>query len=241
MLHPVLEDGIVPREAPLVSQYIERIGRDAVEKYPQLFMQYVRHRQGVYALYRRKKLYYVGLAGDLRWRLRQHLRDHHGGSWDRFSVYFTIGETHLRELETLILHITGKPRGNQNQGKFRGSENLKRALKNDIKRYQREELLALIGQEVRVEKRRGPRSEDAGRRPALASCIKGPMKLRASLKRRKFKARVRRDGSIIFRGKTFNSPSAAGSAACKRASNGWYFWKYERAPGDWARLRELRK
>ena len=23
--------------------------------------------------------------------------------------------------------------------------------------------------------------------------------------------------------------------------NGWWFWKYERAPGDWVRLLELRK
>jgi len=65
--------------------------------------------------------------------------------------------------------------------------------------------------------------------------------LRASLKRRKFKARVRKDGLIRFRGKLFNSPSAAGIAACRRACDGWYFWRYERAPGDWVKLNELRK
>jgi hypothetical protein len=47
-------------EAPLVSQYLERISRGAVEKYQFLFKRYVRHRQGVYALYKGKKLYYVG-------------------------------------------------------------------------------------------------------------------------------------------------------------------------------------
>jgi hypothetical protein len=36
----------VPSESPLVSQYIERISRDAVEKYQPLFKRYVRHRQG---------------------------------------------------------------------------------------------------------------------------------------------------------------------------------------------------
>jgi type I restriction enzyme R subunit len=41
----------------------------------------------------------------------------------------------------------------------------------------------------------------------------------------------------------FNSPSLAGRAAIggKRAVNGWLFWSYERAPGDWVRLDELRK
>jgi len=231
----------VSKEAPLVSQYLERISRDAVEKYQFLFKQYVKRRQGVYALYKKRRLHYVGLASDLRWRLHQHLRDHHGHSWDRFSVYFTIGETHLKELETLILRITGKPPGNKNKGKFKESENLKRKLKRDIKSYQRAELMALIDQEDRAQQARksGPQHTDA--ESALAPYIKGPMKLRASLRGRKFKARVRRDGRIRFRGKTYNSPSAAGGAATKAACNGWHFWSYERAPGDWVKLRELRR
>jgi hypothetical protein len=65
----------------------------------------VRRRQGVYALYRRKKTYYVGLASNLRSRLVHHLKDRHGDSWDRFSGYFTIGDTHLKELESLNLRI----------------------------------------------------------------------------------------------------------------------------------------
>ncbi len=32
------------------------------------------------------ELYYVGLAKDLRWRLKHHLKDHHHAPWDRFSV-----------------------------------------------------------------------------------------------------------------------------------------------------------
>lgn len=226
------------REAPLVSQYLEGISRAAVEKYQRLFKSYVRHRQGIYALYRRSKLYYVGLASDLRWRLKQHLKDHHGRSWDHFSVYFTIGERHLKELETLILHITRKPPGNKNKGKFKDSENLKRGLRRDIKAFQREELLALFGQVGNDELEALAASED---RPVLAEYIRGPLKLRAMFKGKTYKARVRRDGTIRYKGRVYDSPSAAGAAACKGACNGWYFWKYERAPGDWVRLRELRK
>lgn len=229
------------QEPPLVSQYLERISRDAVEKFRPLLEAYVRRRQGVYALYKKKKLYYVGLAGDLRWRLRQHLKDHHEHSWDRFSVYLTIGPKHLRELETLILHITWKPRGNKHKGRFKASENLKRTLKRDIKQFQRKELLSLMGQEFEEDTRGILDDGQEGSKFVLAEYISKPLKLRAKLKGRTYKARVRRDGSIRFNGTTYKTPSAAGGAICKHPCNGWYFWRYERAPGDWVRLRELRR
>lgn len=43
-----------------------------------------------------------------------------------------------------------------------------------------------------------------------------------------------------FKGKIHPSPSAAASAACKRGANGWWFWRYERSPGDWVRIDALR-
>jgi hypothetical protein len=39
----------------------------------------------------------------------------------------------------------------------------------------------------------------------------------------------------------YTSPSAAALAATEYPVDGWSFWKYERAPGDWVRLDELRK
>jgi hypothetical protein len=229
------------RQTPLVNQYIERISRSAVEKYQEVFQRYVSHRQGVYALYRGDKLYYVGLAGNLKSRLNQHLKDHHGSSWDRFSLYFTIGERHLKELETLMLHITGKPEGNKNKGKFKDSENLKRALKRDLKNYQRKEWMDLIGQEFKTDLVTISKKNKKRNLPELARYVNRSFKLRALVKGRKFRARVRKDGSIRFRKRIYNSPSAAGGAACKHACNGWRFWKYERAPGDWVKLYELRK
>ncbi len=46
------------KQKALVSQYLENISREALEKYQNIIRRYVRRRQGVYALYRRKKLYY---------------------------------------------------------------------------------------------------------------------------------------------------------------------------------------
>lgn len=96
------------KKGPLVCQHLENISREALEKYQDIVRRYVRNRQGVYALYRRNKLYYIGLASNLRSRLAHHLRDHHHESWDRFSVYLTIGDSHLKELESLILCVYSK-------------------------------------------------------------------------------------------------------------------------------------
>ena len=95
-----------------VCEHLENISREALEKYQNIIRNYVRRRHGVYALYRHGKLYYVGLATNLRNRLKQHLKDRHGQSWDRFSVYLTIGDSHLRELEALTLRIV-RPKGNK--------------------------------------------------------------------------------------------------------------------------------
>ena len=77
------------RRTQLVCQHLENISRQALERHQNIIGQYARGRQGIYALYRRGKLYYVGLATNLRNRLKQHLKDRHGGSWDQFSVYLT--------------------------------------------------------------------------------------------------------------------------------------------------------
>jgi hypothetical protein len=228
------------KRLPLVCQHLERISRTALERYQRIIRDYLRHREGVYALYRRGKLYYVGLASDLRWRLKSHLRDRHAGSWDSFSVYLTIGDKHLKKLESLLLRvILPKPKGNAQRGGFVSSENLKRRFKRDVRDLQRHELESLLGMidiKRRITANKKPKNE-------LASYLNGNggFPIRGEFKGRVFKARVRRDGSIRFNGSKFPSPSAAGAAAIKSSCNGWYFWKYERAPGDWVRLRKLRK
>src|SRR5438093_637322 len=124
------------RQAQLVSQHLENISHEALSKYQDVIRSYVRGRQGIYALYRKNELYYVGLASNLR-------------------------------------------------------------------------------------------SQST--------------KLRASFRNALIKARVRRNGLIRYKNKDYNSPSHAASAVVKRSCNGWTFWKYERAPGDWVFLNELRR
>jgi hypothetical protein len=229
------------RRSSLVCQHLENISREVLEKYQATVRDYVRMRHGVYALYRRGKLYYVGLAGNLRSRLKTHLKDRHGESWDRFSVYLTIGDSHMKELESLILRMV-KPTGNRTAGKFTRSEDLRKALARDIRKRLRTEVSELFGRRKIVEKmpKTTPRRQK-GRSPVLAHYVQDRLKLRARHHGRRVIARVRRDGSIRYAGKLFTSPSLAAVAVCRRPMNGWHFWTYERAPGDWVSLNELRK
>jgi hypothetical protein len=169
--------------------------------------------------------------------LKAHLGDKHAGQWNRFSVYLTIGDKHLRELETLILRVVKpKPEGNSKTGKFARSEDLRARLGRDIKQRDREKRDHIFGKNEETIRVVLP-----GRMPALCPYVKKVSKLRGRLRGKTFHASVRDDGTIRLQGRVFHSPSAAGSAACKRACNGWRFWKYERAPGDWVPLDELRR
>ena len=213
----------------LVCQHLENISRDALEKHQKIIKQYVRRRNGVYALYRKEKLYYVGLAKNLRSRLKSHLHDRHGSSWDRFSVYLTIGEQHLRELESLILRIV-QPKGNKQKGKFPKSEDIRRRFARDVKDRLNYEVALLLGNKARK-----PASQGRGVKFRRT-------KLRAWFKGKKLRALLLKDGRVRFNGKVYESLSTAAARACKRVScNGWTFWKYLRAPGDWVTVDHLRK
>ena len=185
------------------------------------------------------KLYYVGVASDLRWRLNAHLRDRLALHWDGFSVCLTVGDKHLRELESLLLTsvvVRPKPSGNVQTGKFTSSRNLVFQLRREIKAHQREELNSLVGLNSKPVARLATTRDGV----PLAKYVTAPFGIRARFKGKTHCARVRRDGTIRFRGCIYKSPSGAGRAICKRACDGWWFWKYERAPGDWVRLRALR-
>src|SRR5438045_4668414 len=137
------------QRAQLVCQQLENVSSVVLEEYQDIIRHYIRGRNGVYALYKGERLYYVGLATNLRGRLKQHLKDRHRGLWDRFSVYLTIGDTHIKEMESLLLRIV-RPTGNKQIGKFVRCESLNKKLARDIKTLQREELVSILGGERRA-------------------------------------------------------------------------------------------
>jgi len=215
--------------AHLVCQHLEGVARNALSEHQKLIKKLVRRRNGVYALYRKDKLYYVGLAKSLSSRLKQHLRDRHSGSWDRFSAYLTLGNQHLKELESLILRIS-QPGGNKQKGKFPKSEDIRRRFARDVKDRLNYEVALLLGDKPRKQASQG-RGVKFRR-----------TKLRAWFKGKKLRAQLLKGGRVRFGGKVYESLSTAAAKACKRVScNGWTFWKYQRAPGDWVTVDHLRK
>jgi hypothetical protein len=229
------------KQKPLVVQHLENLSREVLRNYKEIIREYVKRRHGVYALYRKNRLYYVGLASNLRSRLNSHLRDRHADTWDRFSIYLTVGDEHLRELESLVMRISS-PKGNKQRGKFARSEDLRRRFRRQVAQYQRVELNRLFGftggREAAKLKERITRD---GRIPTLAKYVTRRFRIHFLYKNKQHRAWVRPDGTINYRGKIFNSPSTAASAVTKRAMDGWHAWKYQRAPGDWVRLDELRR
>jgi hypothetical protein len=60
------------RREGLVRGHLERVSRDLLDNHPEAVKEFIGQNPGVYALYRKDKLYYVGLATKLRNRLKSH-------------------------------------------------------------------------------------------------------------------------------------------------------------------------
>jgi len=135
------------KRAPLVAEHLERISREAIGRFPELVTEFARGKSGVYALYKGESLYYVGLAKNLRSRLHHHLHDRHAEEWNRFSIYLTQGDEHIKELESLVLRIL-MPKGNRATGKFMESRDLSKLFKQKVQIMQRRELFEITGDEI---------------------------------------------------------------------------------------------
>ena len=235
----------------LVCEYLENISRKALEEYPEIIQKYVRRRNGIYALYHRNKLYYVGLATNLRSRLSHHLRDRHAESWDSFSVYLTVNDCHLRELETLILRIIERT-GNRMRGRFGNAQDIKRQFRQDFKRAQNNEMNDIFGPRCSASQEiKSKEHKRKGTEAVLAPFARKRFHIRMRYKGKNYIAYVRHNGSIVFaaesaeaerfKGKIFLSPSAAAKAITKTEMNGWTCWKYKSPSGEWLPLTKLRK
>lgn len=91
---------------------------------------------GLYILYKRKRLYYVGLARDLFWRLHSHTKDRHSKNWDRFAIYRIARVRYLKDIESLLLRVANPP-GNTVTGKFHRDADVTKVLRKIQRRQTR--------------------------------------------------------------------------------------------------------
>ncbi|MBA7715047.1 hypothetical protein ES703_124084 [subsurface metagenome] len=231
------------KSRPIVIGHLEKISRRIFDQNRKQIAEIIEGHQGIYALYRKEKLYYVGLATDLRRRISWHLRDKHKSKWTHFSLYILRRDEHLREVEALVLRIAD-PTGNYAKGKLKGSKDLRRSLKallrKDFKKFI-DDLLG-VGEPTKKErKRRKAKVRAKATERPLRGKFPGGKVIYAKYKGKEYKAWVRTNGGIRLKGETYDTPSAAGMAIVKRSTcNGWNFWKYKNKSGDLVAIKDLR-
>lgn len=229
----------------LVREYIEKMSGDILEdRYRLQLAELIRGHAGLYALYRDDALYYVGLATDLMRRIRQHQRDHHAGKWNWFSVYLTSGDEHLKPLESLLLRVF-RPVGNTQTGRLVGASDGKRALNAAMRKVDDAKRNASWYESPSPRGRARPKKPDAVGRGAASiaasrNLLGQAMKLQAHYKRQTYRAVLNKDGSVRYAGTRHPSLSASASAITGRATNGWLFWRYRDADGEWQPIAGLR-
>lgn len=120
-----------------------------------------------------------------------------------------------------------QPPGNTQLGKFAGAQDIEKVFDREIREKQRLERNRLLGRETEEKE---ARHVFARRHPLLAK-VKGKI----------VRATLRKDGQVRWNRRLYKSVSAAATAARKSPTNGWAFWRYERSPGDWVTISELRE
>lgn len=83
---------------------------------------------GLYVLYKRTSLYYIGLANNLYWRLYSHTKDKHKNKWDRFAIFRVDRVRYLKDIESLLLRVADPP-GNAVSGHFHRDSDLTKVLR----------------------------------------------------------------------------------------------------------------
>ena len=111
----------------LVKGYLEKKERKGFEYLFNRYKEVVGDSSGIYALYKGKKLYYVGIAQNLMNRVYWHLRDKHKNKWDKVSFFVIDKHRFSKDIETVILRIA-EPKGNGTRGKFDGHHELQDKL-----------------------------------------------------------------------------------------------------------------
>jgi hypothetical protein len=89
--------------------------------------QYIQGYAGIYVLYQRDRIYYIGLATNLYSRLRSH-KKLKGGEWDSFRIFRINRHRLLKDVESLILRIV-RPPGSRVSGNFLKGGDFTKALR----------------------------------------------------------------------------------------------------------------
>lgn len=234
----------VRKTRAIVVGHLEKVSSVIFGRYQKQITDMIRGHYGVYALYKRNSLYYIGLATDLKRRIRQHLRDRHKKNWTHFSLYIFKKEGHIKELESLLVRIAD-PAGNRITGRLKGSRDLKPHLKQQIRTEQQKEIEDLLTHRragrKKVRKKAGKRSWGTDGVP-LKGVLKNGQGLYATYKGKSYRATYYARSGIKLNGKMYPTLSGAAKRIVDRGTvNGWSFWKCKDGDGNLVAVKALRK
>jgi len=120
------------KRAALITAHAEGISVEVFERVLlRAFRQALGRRTGIYALYDKRRPYYVGLASSLRSRIKDHTSDHLSGKWDRFSFFEVKKKKYLKDVESLAIRIAN-PVANKARPDFCSHHNIKRKVIRDM-------------------------------------------------------------------------------------------------------------
>lgn len=223
----------------IITSYLEKISSKVFEDYHPEITKLVGKHHGVYALYKKNRLYYVGLATNLRSRVKHHLKDRHSNKWDHFSIYLIHHEEHLRELEALILHIA-EPKGNKQRGKLLRSRNFINELRNMMIERNNARVISILGGKTKAIKNKRNDKKNVNKFQ-LHDLLPIGTNLFSKYKGVENVATIEENGKIKIQNKYFNSPSLSAYLITQRPTNGWTFWKYRDSNGRLVFIDTLRK
>ena len=105
------------KKGALVRGYLEKKDRKGFEFLFSKYKEIIGDSSGIYALYKGKKLYYVGIAQNLMNRVGSHMKNKHSRKWDSVSFFVINRHRMSKDIESIILRIVF-PQGNKQTGKF---------------------------------------------------------------------------------------------------------------------------
>jgi predicted GIY-YIG superfamily endonuclease len=121
----------------LLKGVLENVPAESFEVVTEAMKKMLHGKSGIYTLYNDDRVYYIGLAKNLRGRIRWHRKDKHAGKWNKFSVFIIEKVKYLKDIETLILHIS-QPKGNKTQGRIPEHDELRKVLDREIRAREQE-------------------------------------------------------------------------------------------------------
>ncbi len=210
-------------------------------EYKDIIAKEMKNKHGIYALYNKEKLYYVGLASkDVLDRLKRHYKGKHKGKWDRFSIYFTKKKQYVYGLEDAFISVAKPPGNDNNPLKIPSMEE---RITKAIKKRQSENLQDWMGRTQTNTRRNNRLKKRKKKRKSgfLKNYFENNRPLMKEYNGKIYRATLLKSGKIKYKKKSYDSPTSAALAVVHRKTvNGPDFWSVKVDENNWVKLKELK-